>query len=357
MRVGLLNTKPTVRANFLLRSVEQGIRAAGDDTLWLDDYQNYHGKLDKIDVAVQVCFPNKHKSEDPKLQAIGQFRLDINKAMVARGLRALTIDTGFIRNQSQYELQLSAKSRTNPVIFDPDNLQLMEQSLQDIYYEIGYDGLKRHADYCNTDSPPDRWQLLGVPLLPWRKTGKHILLLGQTLKGQSSQHIDIYQWYAEIARKIRAHSGREIVFRHHPRISKTRPEAGNRSRVPKDRQAVVNVLGNSFPGFTWHRHWLLQDDLKDCWACVAFTTNAIVEAVVAGVPSFSLDSGCIAWPVTGHDVAQMEAPPMPVREQWAYDLAYAQWNVAEMRSGAVWNHFRPHAVKPRSSAWGVTSFD
>lgn len=357
MRVGLLNTKPTVRANFLLQAVAAGIRQHGDSVVWIDDYQNYLPQLSEIDVAVQVCFPNKHKSEDAKLQAIGQFRLDINKELVARGLRAITIDTGFLRNQSQYELKLSEKTRRQPPLFDPDSVQQLEQTMSDIYYSVGYDGLKRHADYCNANSPSDRWEKLGIQLKPWRKQGGHILLLGQTLKGQSSQHIDIYDWYAKVCRKIRTRTSRRIVFRHHPRISKVRPEAGNRSRVPKDRETLTAKLGRGFPNFAWHSGWLLEEDLRNCWTCVAFTTNAIVEAVVAGIPSFSLDEGCIAWPVTCHDTAQIENPPLLPREQWAYDLAYAQWNVAEMRSGAVWQHLRPAAQQPRSGAWGVLTLD
>lgn len=354
MLVGLLNTKPTTRAEFLMGCFANGIKAHGDEVLWISDYRNFKPQVAEIDVALQVCFPNRHKSEKSDANAdIGQFRLDVNQELVRLGKRAITIDTGFVKNQSKFELVAGLKDRRHKVLFDIGNMAVYEQELANIYYSVGFDGLKNHADYVNQGSPGDRWEKLQTPLTPWRERGKHILLMGQTYKGQSSQHVDIYQWYADVIRQLRTYSDKPIVFRHHPRITKVRASNNDRSRIPKDRDAFNKAVG-TVSRFSWHTGWLLEDDLRNCWAAVGLTTNAMVECVIAGIPTLTFDKGCMAWPVTGHSAKDILDPPKPDRTQWAYDLAYAQWNTAEMRSGEAWAHLRKAATLPRSGSWGVT---
>lgn len=343
MKIALLNTKPTLRANYLLESFAKGLEQFGDRPIWVMEHNNFRDKVKEADVAVQVCAPNRHHSNSIP----GLFRIEVNAALEAAGKRVLTIDTGFLKCQSDMELEAGAANRKHEVLFDLDNKDTYEAVLKDVYYSVGFEGLKRNADYCNTGSPPDRWKKLGIPIKPWRKRGNHILLIGQTLHGLSSQHIDIYEWYGRVVKQIRTMTRKLIVFRHHPRLVKIRgPE--NKSRIDKDNNAIKKAV-KDFRNFRSSTGWTLEEDLHDAWCAVAFTSNAAVPTVVSGIPLFSGDPACMAWPVSGHSLHRIDRPPTPKREQWANDLAYAQWTVAEFMSGECWKHFRSHALKPRSS--------
>lgn len=344
MHVALLNTKDTLRARYLLECFAAGVQRHGDTYFWVDKLANCAERLRAADVGVQVCFPNRHHKQVE--QSI--FRRRVNEVLHAAGKRVLTIDTGFIKNQSEYELKVGAPNRRHEVLFDVGKRETYERVLLDIYYEIGYDGLKRNADYGNAGSPADRFLALNTPLKPWRTGGKHILIIGQTFHGQSSQHVDIFKWYGDVARQLRQHTDRELVFRQHPRVIKIR---GEKSRAEKDRNAIKQHLPAGLRHWSWSRGWLIEEDLQNAWAAVTFTSNAGVTAVLEGIPTFAGDRVSMVWPVANHDFKTINSPQMPERSQWAWDLAYAQWNAGEMRSGACWRHLRSLAQLPPTRRW------
>jgi hypothetical protein len=170
----------------------------------------------------------------------------------------------------------------------------------------------------------DRWNELGIPLRPWRTEGRHILLLGQTQLGYGTNHlpIPVNEWIQQTARAIRDVADRPIVLRPHP-DEKTRPQIDVTDYSVLDR----GKLGAALEG---------------AWCCVAKTTYAVVEAILRGIPVITDDPMCVAYPVAAHDLADVEAPAMPDRTQWACDLAYTQWNIDELRQGLPWRHLRPH---------------
>jgi hypothetical protein len=80
----------------------------------------------------------------------------------------------------------------------------------------------------------------------------------------------------------------------------------------------------------------LSADLVGAWALVTHSSNAAVEALLEGVPVFCT-APCAAYRMGRPDVAAIEAPALPDdREQWAWNLARAQWTLAEMKSGECW---------------------
>ena len=340
MHIALLNTKNTLRARYLLECFEQGLTKHGDTAEWVCDHKNYEVALNRCDAGVQVCFANKHHGNNP----LGKFRIDVNEYMLKHSKRVLTIDTAFVKDQTAYENELAQKYGKHQVIFDLDKQETYKTTLMDIYYSVCFDGLKRSGDYCNKHVGSDRWTKLGMDLRNWRKDGDHILLLGQTLNGLSSQHVNIYDWYKNAVRTIRKVTDRRIVFRHHPRIIKDRE---GHSRVGKDKANLAKIL-KDVKNFERSKNFLLEDDLKNCWAAVGFTSNASVYAVISGIPLFAGDEANMAWPVANHKLEDIEKPQLPNRSDWANRLAYSQWTCAEMIDGLTWDHFRPHArEKPR----------
>lgn len=347
MKIALINTKDTVRARYLLECFEEGARKHGDQTLWVANPNTYRSLLDQADMGVAVCYPNRYF----KGSAQGMFRLRSVDYMRERGRRTLFIDTGFIKNQTEYEIKDGAgnpSGKKEYLLFDINNKATYARVLQDIYYEVGYDGLKRHADYCSDGSDSSRWRQLmshGVSVAPWRTSGDHILLVGQTFRGLSSQHLKgdgIFSWYADVIKAIRHRTARPIVYRLHPRLTKIRPE---QNRVKEDAKKWNQVVGK-VDGLHKSKSGLIEEDLKNAWATVVFTSNASVTSVLNGIPVFACDEGCMAWDVANHDIANIEHPQMPDRSRWLNKLAFSQFNCAELRSGVCWSHLRPHALKP-----------
>lgn len=367
LRVALIDTKPTFRAQYLLERFERGIRSCGDDTFWVRQGDPLYERLKGCDVAVQVCIANRWHQES----ANGLFRVAVAQTLRELGKRLVVIDTGFVKNQTDYELDLGASS--NRLYFSQLAGQddLAGQAEQDrfarnAYYQVGFDGIKRHsACYCQ-GAPADRWLALQTPLAPYRAAGLggHLLVLGQTFHGLSSQHIDLYAWYAKLLRQVGRYSDRVVVFRQHPRLTKMRqpgketrgkgPEA-LRSRAKKDRTEIIQRLKGP-PGkvrLQFSGNDKVAADLVNAHAVLAFSTNASVAAVLGGVPLFVGDPSNMAWDAAtpfsvegkAKGLSLLENPPRPERQAWAQELAYCQWNPQEMEEGAPWRHLRPHARK------------
>ena len=82
----------------------------------------------------------------------------------------------------------------------------------------------------------------------------------------------------------------------------------------------------------------LTADLAGAERAITWTSNSAVDAVLAGVPTIALNPGCIAWPVTSHQLGD----PLFTgdRDAWCYDLAYRQFTHDELANGEAWRHIR-----------------
>ncbi len=184
------------------------------------------------------------------------------------------------------------------------------------YWSVGLNGINGMADFNNDNSPRDRWRRLGVTLRPWDlKRDKPVLVCGQVpwdVTVQDSDHVD---WCRATVRKIKR-MGRDVIFRAHPAARKKGVDYG------------VSAPVSTMPS--------LAGDLARCSAVVTWSSNAAVEAVIAGVPAIAVNQMSMAWPVVGHCLTSLHAPAMPHRGQWAADLAYAQWRRSEF--GDAWRH-------------------
>jgi hypothetical protein len=139
----------------------------------------------------------------------------------------------------------------------------------------------------------DRWKRHGVPITPWHN-GKRIVLCGQT-ETYSPHWKHPGDWYANV---VATH------FRRHP-------------------------AGDNPTGLPETRSW------KDCGLAVTLNSSVAVEAVLAGVPTVTMDEGAMAWAVTSHDPAETLRP---VRSEWLAWLAWTQWRWNEIEAGKPWEH-------------------
>ena len=78
---------------------------------------------------------------------------------------------------------------------------------------------------------------------------------------------------------------------------------------------------------------------------VTHNSTAAVDAATYGIPVFLTSDLCLAWDIGSNNLKDIENPTMPDRTQWLHNLAYANWNIQEVRDGTVWRRFKPMIEK------------
>lgn len=155
--------------------------------------------------------------------------------------------------------------------------------------------------------PADRWQQHNIKLQP-RRHGSKIVIAVPDEKPCIFYGVDLDTWLTETVKTVRNHTDRPIEIRHRD------PNRQNRQR-------------NS-----------LTEALQNAHALITFNSNAATEAIMQGVPSFVLAPCHAASPVASTDLTKIDDPwwaDDDLRHQWVCSLAYGQFHISEMRSGAA----------------------
>ena len=164
------------------------------------------------------------------------------------------------------------------------------------------------------DVPDDRWQQLvqfnpALEYKGWRRTGSKILVVLPTEKPFQYYGQDREMWINKVKKKLKKHTDRPIVFRQ------------KASRGERTNDTIYDAL----------------DD--DVYALVTYQSVAAIEAIQAGIPSFSL-APTAADPVGNEDLSKIENPNMPDEDiiyKWLSSIAYSQFGLDEIITGEAWN--------------------
>lgn len=157
------------------------------------------------------------------------------------------------------------------------------------------------------ERPADRWQQLNINLQP-RQPGSKILIAMPDEKPCVFYGIDMNDWLQSVVANIASVTDRPIEIRYR-----------DPNRTTRNKKPFAAVLDNVH-------------------AVVTFNSNAATEAIIAGVPAFVLAPCHAARPVANTDLAKIDTPFWPdqdLREAWVHHLAYGQFHITEMQSGAA----------------------
>ena len=150
-----------------------------------------------------------------------------------------------------------------------------------------------------------RFAQMGLELKPWKRTGRHIVVVVQSNTYMTVVAGKPSGWWEEGLAQIRRHTDRPILVR------------GWRS----NKMALAKTL---------------REALVDCWALVTWSSAAANEALLAGVPVF-VAGKCAASEMGLSDFSKIESPVYPKgRTRWAAALAGQQWSLDEFRKGVAW---------------------
>lgn len=162
----------------------------------------------------------------------------------------------------------------------------------DGYFRVVRNGFQIRV--WDTTADPERWENLKIPLEPWKKTGKHVLVCPISQYLGDFLGIDPQKWTAAVVREISLHTDRPIVVK------------------PKDGEPLSKAL-------------------EDAWCLVTHSSNAAVDALVNGIPVVTFGrsaAGDIAW-----TLREIESPVWRERINWARALANNQFTLDEIRQG------------------------
>jgi len=204
------------------------------------------------------------------------------------------------------------------------------------------------AEYNNWASPPDRWERVQkeqrLKIKPWKKDGDYILLLMQrpgdsSLKRAMDKHIKYENWIVSVLEEIRANTDRPIVARLHPLRQDRQLKILESEKDRIGNLELTGVTRTLATGNQLYGGQSLYKDFAKAWAVVGYNSNALTESVCEGIPTFSLDSSSMAWPVSNRYLSDLDNPRRDIhRSQWLWDLAYAQWTETEVANGQMWEH-------------------
>lgn len=169
-------------------------------------------------------------------------------------------------------------------------------TIEDSYYRF----------HCNSfqlqsilNVPSDRWDRLKVPVKPWAKNGRHIVVAAPSKTYNAFHRSEA--WLEETLDKLARITKRQLVVRH-----------------------KEQVLTRS-----------LDLDLEGAHCLVTHASNAAVESVIHGCPVFvHPDSAAVLVGKT--NLAEIENPIYPDRTAWMASLGYSQWNEHELVDGTLW---------------------
>jgi len=194
------------------------------------------------------------------------------------------------------------------------------------YFAAGWDGLNGRADFVNKNSPDDRWNDLGVPLIPHHnitEARRRVLVCGQVPSDASVQNVDIFMWCQQAVAQLKNFGvpAQDIVFRPHP--------------LAYDRTPMIFGVKTSYEP--------LHVDLAKAHAVVTYNSNTAVEALIHGLLVYAADEGSMVWDVCKRKLREvLTHGAFPDRTQWANDLAYTQWTHEEMSKGLPFLHLTKH---------------
>jgi hypothetical protein len=146
---------------------------------------------------------------------------------------------------------------------------------------------------------------------------------------------DVVDWASTTIKELRKYTDREIIIRAHPGDKGSADYLNYKNLIKKI--GLLKGVRLSKPSST------LIDDLHKCHAVVNYNSSPTVGAAIEGYPIFVTDpvrSQCAE--IANLDLAQIENPNFPDRQQWVERLAMFHWNFDEIENGECWSHMRKY---------------
>jgi hypothetical protein len=204
--------------------------------------------------------------------------------------------------QFQYEAKRHEAAGSRIIVAENGYTDAVDQDGHQ-WFSLALDHHNGRGRWIVGDTP--RFPLMKQVVRPWREDGSFILVLPQRGIGAPGVAMPP-NWPRLIEKRLKAVTGRPIRIRPHP---------GLKSMAPS-----------------------LAPALDGCHAVVTWASGAAIKAIMLGVPAFHELSGWIGAPAARHGINDLENPFLGDRGPMLERLAWSQWTIAEIGSGAAFKH-------------------
>lgn len=230
-----------------------------------------------------------------------------------------------VKGRSKQCFQTHRAAGRHALIFDKGYTRLPGGPFGTLYWRSSIDEFQPLKYLYAFDLPDDRWKALKLDIVPWRPTGPHrreVLFCGSSQKYCNWHDLGPATDYAKgVFERLRAVTKRPLAYRPKPSWRDAVPIEGTRYSTEDER---------------------FESAVKSAFVVVTYGSNAAFEALLRGVPAVVLGDG-IARPLARTSLDDVESPYKPAVAEvrkLACNVAYQQWSVDEVASGAAWEHFR-----------------
>jgi hypothetical protein len=238
-----------------------------------------------------------------------------------------------VKGWSQDCFEAYVQAGRHAIILDKGYTRIRGGPLGTLYWRCSVDAFQPHAYLSRAQHSGERWNRLGVTIIPdlGRQKGS-VLFCGSSQKYCNWHNLgDATEYARKVLGELRRRTDRELVYR-------PKPSWGDAVEIPGYRYSAP---GDKF-----------LPELDRTFVVVTFGSNAAFEAILRGVPAVVLGDG-IARPLARTSCKDVESPLRPAATA-VYDLAcnvaHCQWSADEMASGEAWKHLRAeieHSDKTR----------
>jgi hypothetical protein len=174
---------------------------------------------------------------------------------------------------------------------------------------VGFNGINRMGDFIKRDMPGDRWNRHFGEMAEWgNKEDGYFLITGQNLKDANTSGIRLKEEYTKLY---------NICSKQRPTLFRPHPGRMGVGAIPDN----ATVTQGDY-----------MEELKGAYCVVSFSSNSMVDAILAGIPVVSLDKRSMVYDITGHTIDDIRRPE---RLQWAYNIMYRQWLLEEIVDGSM----------------------
>jgi len=175
-----------------------------------------------------------------------------------------------------------------------------------IFHRVAKNHLQTLTEIVPRDN--DRLKLTGVGPTKFRRKGSKILICPPSQKVMNVFSLDVNTWVEETVSTIKQYTDREIVIRLKPK---------------RDDRVSTNPI---------------EKDFEDAFCLVTFNSIAATEALIYGIPAFTLGPNAAHW-LCETNLGKIEQPKYPSTEEvraLLCHLSYCQFTEDEMADGTAW---------------------
>ncbi len=242
-----------------------------------------------------------------------------------------------------HEIRQLIIDRCKTVIINETPLLGRTVSKEHSWHRIGVDGhLYQAGNFNSKNSNNTRierykadWKL---KFKPWRSDGDYIVLALQLPGDSSLRKQDLAEWAIAAVNELMISTEKDIRIRTHPAFADT------------DHSQIINLykyigkLGSNRIKFSYGDQTPWDEDLKNAYCVVTYSSGLSIDAIDNGIPVITVDQANFAYDISSRYISEINNLKMisdKEKQQWYNDLSFCQWSSDEVLEGMPWSHLLP----------------